>query len=262
MCIRDRTYIPEKGVLLSCDAFGGYSIPPFIFDDELEDLETYLTSARKYFANVISKYGDYVVRAIGKLKALGLKPRVIAPSHGVIWRKDPARIVDEYLKWSKGEANSRKATLIYSSMYGEVKELVEHFSALLIEKGLEVKSFGYTDVDHPEMSDVLGEILDSSLLVLATPAYESGIFPEMRELIQILKTKGITGKEAVVLSSYGWAPVAGRRMRELLEEAGFRVIGIIEFQGRPKEIHFEKSRELAERLVKAPRRVEGFHPST
>jgi flavorubredoxin len=110
------TYIPKSGILLTGDIFGGYSIPQGLFDDEA-DVEAYLHFARKYTATVIGHYKEKIGKNIGKMETLRITPRMILPAHGVLWRKDPQRIVQSYLDWGEGKAQRGKVTVVYSSMY-------------------------------------------------------------------------------------------------------------------------------------------------
>ncbi len=231
------TFIEELETLVSCDAFGSYSIPSGLFDDQLDDgkLEKYLKYSKKYVATVIGHYKEYVIKNIKKLKNIGINPKIIAPSHGLIWRRNPNLIMERYIEWSKGLGKEKKATIVYGSMYGEVSEAIKYLVNKLIEKKWVVKTYAFTDKERASIGDILADIVDSRLLVIGVSTYEASISPLIKYVLELIVEKLRYDKQVLVIASYGWGPVAGGRVSEMLRKAGFRLLDVIEFRGRMDE---------------------------
>ncbi len=228
------TFIEELETLVSCDAFGSYSIPSGLFDEQLDDneLETYLGYSKKYVATVIGHYKEYVIKNIEKIKEQGINPKIIAPSHGLIWRSKPGLIMKKYMEWSKGLAREKKATIVYGSMYGEIGEAINYLIDKLVEKEWVVKTYAFTDKERASIGDILADIVDSKLLVIGVSTYEAGIYPLIRYVVELIVEKLKYDKPVLVIASYGWGPVAGNKVSEILRKAGFKLLDIIEFRGR------------------------------
>ncbi len=242
------TYVIDKGILFTGDAFGGYSVPKGFFDDDEEEVEKYLSFARKYFANVIGHYKEFVVKNIDMLRSLNLDIRILAPLHGLLWRKNPSRIINEYYKWAKG-SNSGKVVVIYSSMYGFVEEAVNYLLSKLSEKGVKFRAFELTDRVRDSLSDILGEIPDAKALVVATATYEAEVFPAMKFVLQLILEKTRYRKPVILIASYGWGGVAGRKIEKMLADGGFEVLGKVEFRGRVREVELRKIDELVSKIM-------------
>jgi len=241
------TFIEEEGVLLTCDIFGSYSLPP-LFDDQA-DLSSLSRYARKYMVTVIGHYVDWVSKGITKLESLGVKPRIIAPGHGTVYRSNPKLIVEEYLRVASGQAEPGKAVLIYVSMYGNVEKAVERAAALLESKGMRVARHAFTDKERALLSEVLTDASDAELLVVGTPTYEAGAHPLAYHVVRVIGEKLPQRKDmpVVVLSSYGWG-AAGKRLVELLGSYGFTRVELVEFEGAsPPELE-ERFEESLKRL--------------
>lgn len=222
------TYINEKEILLSCDAFGAYSIPKTIYYDENLG-EKYIHEARKYFVTIIGHYRNYVVKNLDKIENIKMKLRWIAPSHGVIWKK-PEKILNYYRRWSLGEREEGKIVIVYSSMYGFTDKVVSILYDELSKKGVKPLIFKYTDKNRPYISDILSEIIDADAIVIGAATYESGVFPHMLFLLEEIIQKSDSEKPVLILSAYGWGKVAGREISSMLENTRFKVIDTIEFR--------------------------------
>lgn len=224
------TYLVKRSVLISCDVFGGYSIPSGVFDDEV-DVSEYLPYVKKYSVTVIGHYRGFVLKALEKLKALGIKPSIIAPGHGLLWRKDPGMIIKEYEMWDRAEPVKGKVTVIYSSMYGYVEAAVNHVIEGLKSAGFNVKVFKFTDEFRSNISDVLSEVDDSQGVVIGTATYEAGVFPIMTYLVSLLKSKIGAKKPVLAITTYGWGDVAGRFLMSMLKDTGFNVVDAVSVHG-------------------------------
>lgn len=230
------TYIREYKLLLSCDAFGSYGIPPTILDDDEEYFKNhYLFYAKKYLITVVGHYKEYILKNIDKLKAINIKVETIAPSHGLVLRKHVDVMIKKYVDWAKGVAEKNKIVAIYSSMYGFVEEAVNTAIEELGNRGYSVKIHGFTDTKQPSIADVLADIADAEAIILATATYEANIFPTMNYLVDVIIEKTRYPKPVVIISSYGWGGIAARKLSEKLEKAGFKIVDKIEYRGRIDE---------------------------
>jgi flavorubredoxin len=234
------TYVEEDGVLLSCDVFGSYSLPP-LFDDQA-DRSQLSKAIRKYVVTVVGHYIDHVGKGIEKLRNLGLTPRVIAPGHGPVYRSKPEWVVEEYLKVASGRPEPGKAVVVYASMYGAVEQAATAVKRTLEEKGFRVSFYGFTDKARPPVSEVLAEASEAELLVLGAPVYEQSAHPMIFHIARLIGEK-LPHKRAmpvILLSSYGWGP-SGKALADLLKSYGFSNIHLVEFEGMPRESELENA---------------------
>ncbi|MCD6323735.1 MAG: FprA family A-type flavoprotein [Desulfurococcales archaeon] len=243
------TYLERRSVLLSCDVFGGYSIPQGVFDDEVGNVEEYMQYVRKYMVNVIGHYRDFVIKGLTKVESAGIKPAVIAPGHGLLWRRDVGRIVEEYKRWDREVVSEGKVTVVYTSMYGYVEAAIKEVVSALKEAGLKVVVHGFTDKARANLSDVLSDLDDSEAVVFGTATYEAGIFPLMRYVMMLLKEKMKGGKPAMVVTTYGWGDIAGRGVKAELEGTGFEVVSAVSVHGTLDPKTLEALRDGVKALV-------------
>jgi len=226
------TYIPEYEALITCDAFGAYSIPPRVFDDEFEDLKWYEKHVMRYAVNVIGRFRQHVVKALENIRSANLKVSIIAPSHGVVWRRNPSFIIDLYERFGRGAVTKGKVVVIYSSMYGFVESIIDYVIKELELRGLAITAFRFTEYEHSRLSELLGELADAAALVIGVSTYEGGIIPSIEHVINLIAKKAAyKGRPALVVGAYGWAPTAGRLVKDALTKAGYEVLGPIEVKG-------------------------------
>ncbi len=233
-------------VLFSGDAFGSYSIPGGITDEDLDPADV-LGFSRKYVATVVGKYRQHVVKVLEKLSSRGVEPQVIAPLHGLVWKKRPRLILDKYLAWAQAEPVKGKVLIAYGSMYGAVEEAINIVSRRLEELGASITVYRFTDRERAPIGALLGDALDAEALVLGAATYESGVFPLIRYVAEELAEKAAASKPVLVVTSYGWGGAAGRRLSEILGRAGFQV-HVVEFRGSPGPIR-GRLLEAADRLL-------------
>jgi len=162
------TYIVENGLMFSCDAGGGYSIPETIDDSNEEIVQKYLPYVTKYIVTVIGHYHKYIVQNIEKIKKLGIleETKMILPGHGLIWRKNPKRIFEYYEAVGAGIPKKGKILVIYDSMYGFVERAVGIALDELKKHDYNPVVYKFTDKEAPAVSDILGEIPDSEALII------------------------------------------------------------------------------------------------
>jgi flavorubredoxin len=208
-------YDDATKTLFSADAFGTFgALDGGLFADETDFERDYLDEARRYYANIVGKYGMQV-QAVLK-KAAGLDIQCICPLHGPVWRKDLAWFIDKYDKWSRYEAEEDSIVLIYGSIYGHTASAAARLAAKLREKsGRTVRVF---DVSKTHSSDLIGEIWRSGTVVLCSPTYNNGIYLPMQALLHDLAALGLKNRTFALVENGTWAPVAGKLMREELEK--------------------------------------------
>ncbi len=164
------TYLENEGVLLSCDAFSSYSLPP-LFDDQVDFTELE-QAVRKYFVTVIGHYAPFVTKALKKLDELGIRPRIIAPGHGTVWRRSVDQVLNLYANLASEELGD-EATIVYVSMYGNVESAVQLVENTLEKRGLKVNVYKFTDRARASIGDMLESISRSKIVVIGASTYES-----------------------------------------------------------------------------------------
>ena len=246
------TWEADSGTLFSCDAFGSYgALGDKVFDDQYGEKEHAFFEAEslRYYANIISSFSTFVERAIQKLA--GLEIKCVAPSHGLVWRKDPQKIINRYLSyasWAKGPAE-KKIAVIWGSMYGNTKAGVD-----AVVRGIEMENLPYTlhRVPDENVSYVLAAAYRSSGLVIAMPTYEYAVFPPMAYVLDIFRRKHIFGKKALRIGSWGWVGGAKKEYDATLNSLKWDSLDSFEWTGYPTEAEFkvleERGRELARQV--------------
>lgn len=212
-------YLEKENVLFTNDVFGMHLATSKLFDDE-NDEQIWRQEARKYYANIVLPYSDIVTRFLGQVQQMGLAPKLIAPDHGFVWRKDPAKIVKLYGEFA-AQKPTNKAVIVYDTMWGSTDKMARAIADGLRQGGTEVKLFS---MHSSHRSDVVTELLDAGALLVGTPVLNSGIFPAMADVlcyIKGLKPKNLLG---AAFGSYGWngAPIDG--ITKMLEELGAQIV--------------------------------------
>ncbi|MGB9758007.1 MAG: FprA family A-type flavoprotein [Candidatus Bipolaricaulaceae bacterium] len=237
------TYEETEGVLFPCDAFGGFrALDGVLFADEV-DFSLYEDEILRYFANIVGMQSQAVLRAIEKLK--GLRIEVIAPSHGLIWRKNPERVVELYARWARMEGEAGVA-LIFGSMYGETRKAAEALARGVAEEGLPVRVLDAGRI-HP--SFLVRDAWRFSGLALGSPTYDAGVFPPVEYALRLLERKRLKNRVVALFGSHGWKGGALRKLREKVEELGWEVVGELGFPGEPGPGELSGARELGKALA-------------
>ncbi len=222
------TLIEEDNLLLTCDAFGGYGLPDCVTDLECIP-DSYMYSAEKYMVTVVGHYRRNLLTGISKVEQLEYKLNGILPGHGLLWLKNPQTIIDAYKIWANGEPVGNRATIVQVTMYGLTDNLVLSLELRLRSSGYRIRRFVLNDEGRPNLSDILAIANRTKLLVLATGTYEAKVHPLMQFIIEEIKEKiPPTGKNVIIVTSYGWGSVAGREIKSVLEKSGWNIINVIE----------------------------------
>lgn len=241
------TYERKRRILFSCDAFGSYGSveDDKIFDDQIshEKHRFYENEALRYYANIISTFSAFVLKGLDKLKELEIK--VICPSHGIIWRENPAVIIDDYKRYagySKGPAE-RDVTIVWSSMYGNTKQIINTVVEVLRKKTIPVHIF---QVPGDEIGYILASAWKSAGLIFCMPTYEYKMFPPMAQVVEELLIKKVAHKKVLRFGSYGWVGGAQKDFEAKTEKSGWDILNHYEWQGAPTDADQAAIRKIVE----------------
>ena len=209
------TYDEKDKVLFAADGFGTFgALNGNIFADEVDFDRDWLDDARRYYTNIVGKYGASV-QALLK-KASGLEIAVICPLHGPIWRENLGYILEKYQKWSTYEAEDQAVVILYATMYGNTASAADALAGRLATKG--VKKIAVYDVSNTHVSELISEIFRASHVVFAAPTYNGGIYPVMENLLADMKALAVQNKTVALMENGTWAPMTAKQMREKLAE--------------------------------------------
>ena len=249
------TYEANSGILFSCDAFGSYGeVHEAVFDDELsqEQHEFYDRESLRYYANIIATFSVFVLKAIDKLAGLDIK--MIAPSHGIVWRENPGVIVERYKQYAEfmNGKGLPEITLIWGSMYGFTEKVVSS-----VVKGIRSESVPVHVHRVPEenASWALANAWKSAGLVFGMPTYEYKMFPPIAGVVDVFEDKRVWNKKVFRFGSFGWSGGAQKDFLEKTKKLKWEFIEPLEWQGEADEeahkIAFERGAELARMIKKA-----------
>ena len=207
------TYDQADRILFSADAFGTFgALNGALFADEVDFDRDYLDEARRYYSNIVGKYGPQVTNALKKASALQID--ILCPLHGFVWRKNLEYYFDKYRLWSSYEPEEKSVIIAYASVYGHTANAVEILSARLWEKGIPVRVY---DVSVTPASEIVSAVFRASHLVLASTTYNAGIFVRMEEFLHDLAAHNIQKRTAALIENGSWAATSGKQMRQILE---------------------------------------------
>ena len=238
------TYDETDKILFSADAFGTFgALNGNIFADQMHFERDWLPDARRYYTNIVGKYGVQV-QALLK-KAAGVEIEMICPLHGPIWRKDIAWFLDKYQKWSTYTPEERAVAIFCGSVYGHTENAACILANRLAEKG--VGDIALYDVSHTDVSQLVGEAFRCSHLVFASSTYNNGIFTPMENLLMDLKAHNLQNRTVALVENGSWGPQAGKLMGELL--SGMKSMRVLEGTVTMKSSVKEAQREALESLA-------------
>lgn len=208
------TYDAADKVLFSADAFGTFgALNGNIFADQVDFERDWLDDARRYYTNIVGKYGPQVQSLLKKAGNLDIK--YICPLHGPVWRKDLDYIIDKYAHWSSYEPEEKGVMIVYASMYGNTELAAEILASKLAERG--VRNTRLYDVSSTHVSYLISDAFKYSHLVLAAVTYNLGIFPPMHSFLADMKALNLQKRTVTLVENGSWAPRSGSLMREMLE---------------------------------------------
>ena len=204
------TYDSTDKILFSADAFGCFgALNGAIFADEVDFSKDYMDDARRYYANIVGKYGVQVKALLNKFDTRPIK--VICPLHGFVWRKDLSKILSKYKLWSEYEPEETGVMLAYASIYGNTENATEILASKLVEKGIKTQMF---DVSVTDASDIISAAFKWSHLVFASATYNAGIFVSMDSVLADLVAHNIQNRTVALIENGSWVSASGTKMKE------------------------------------------------
>ncbi|MBU5311665.1 FprA family A-type flavoprotein [Tissierella carlieri] len=249
------TFDTLTGTLFSCDAFGSFgNATESNYDDMLksDDIDFYENEAVRYYANIVAAFSMPVKKAIDKCSTLPIK--IIAPGHGIVWRENPNKIIEDYIRYAsyqKGPAKE-EITLIWGSMYGMTEKAVNYVVKVLEEENIK---FNVHRVPEVSWGTVLASAWNSTGIILAMPTYEYKMFPPMAAVLEELGKKKVFGRKAFRFGSYGWSGGAQKELDEIMNKYCMKwdFIEPVEFKGSPRDEDLQLIEARIRDLVKEVR---------
>ncbi|KEZ86854.1 beta-lactamase [Clostridium sulfidigenes] len=209
------TFDTTNGVLFSADAFGSFgALDGKLFNDEVDFDRDWIDDARRYYTNIVGKYGPHVQELLKK--ASGLDIKMICPLHGPVWRTDLGYFIDKYDKWSRYEPEEKAVMIVYASMYGNTEAAATALATKFVEKGM--KNVVMYDVSSTHVSELISETFRVSHVVLASVTYNLGIYPPMHNYLMDMKALNLQKRTFAIIENGSWACKSGSLMSEFLEE--------------------------------------------
>lgn len=242
------SYDTVDKILFSADGFGTFgAINGNLFADEVNFERDWLDDARRYFINIVGKYGVQVQNLLKKAATLEIK--MICPLHGPVWRENLGWFIEKYDTWSSYKPENQAVMIAYASIYGNTENAAEILASKLADKG--VKNIAMYDVSVTDPSVIVSESFRCSHLVFAAPSYNGGIFTKMETVLSELKAHSLQNRTVAIMENGTWAPVAGRQMREIF--AGMKNIELLEegvtIRSAVKEAQEASLEALAEKIA-------------
>jgi len=212
------TYLSEDNILFASDAFGQHYAGFEKFDDKVGD--DIMPHAKKYFANILLPFSPLFLKLHEKVSALGLDIKMICPDHGIIWRENPEKIIDAYLRWSRQESNP-KAVVLYDTMWHSTERMADAIATGLASEGISVRPM---HLRKWHRSDIMTEVLDATGIVVGSPTLNNGLFPTISDFLTYMKGLKPKNKIAAAFGSYGWSGEAVKLIKSELGDMKFQVL--------------------------------------
>ena len=214
------TYLIEDKILMPDDAFGQHLASAGRFDDEV-DQTVLMEEAVTYYANILMPFSPLIVKKIQEVVAMKIPIDMIAPSHGIIWRKDPMKIVNAYLDWCTGKTVKQKTIVVFDTMWGSTDKMARAIADGIISQGVEAKLLKLRGTDN---TDIVTEIVDAKAVLVGSPTLNNGMFPSLGTFLTYITGLKPKGKIWSFFGSYGWGGGAVKNMFKTVKEAGFEVL--------------------------------------
>ena len=243
------TYDEKDKVLFSADAFGTFNaLNGNLFNDELDFNREWLDEARRYYTNIVGKYGPQVQNVLKKASSLDIQ--MICPLHGPVWRSNLNFIIEKYNLWSRYEPEEKGVMIAYASMYGNMAEIL---AVMLAEAG--VKNIHMHNISKTHVSELISDSFKYSHIVLASPTYNNGIYPLMDNYLEDMKALSLQNRTIAVLGNGSWAPQATKLISAKIKEMkNMRLLeASVTIKSSLKEAQLEElnslSRQIAEEVL-------------
>lgn len=239
------SYLVEDKILFSNDAFGEHFACSERFDDEV-DQEQLWEECKTYYANILTLFAPLITRKIQEVVQMGIPIEIIAPDHGVIWRRDPSKIIKAYLQWSSFES-TQKVIIVFDTMWGSTDKMARSIEEGIASEGVDVKVLKLRATDQ---TDIVTEILDAKAVVVGSPTLNSQMFPSVSSFLTYIAGLRPKGKLWAFFGSYGWGGGAVRDMVEMGKKAGFEVQELsVEIKYVPDEQDLKKCFDFGKQIA-------------
>ena len=246
------TYDEKDKVLFSADAFGTFNaLNGNLFNDELDFNREWLDEARRYYTNIVGKYGPQVQNVLKKASSLDIQ--MICPLHGPVWRSNLNFIIEKYNLWSRYEPEEKGVMIAYASMYGNTENMAEILAVMPAEAG--VKNIHMHNISKTHVSELISDSFKYSHIVLASPTYNNGIYPLMDNYLEDMKALSLQNRTIAVLGNGSWAPQATKLISAKIKEMkNMRLLeASVTIKSSLKEAQLEElnslSRQIAEEVL-------------
>ncbi|WP_423793333.1 FprA family A-type flavoprotein [Methanocaldococcus indicus] len=238
------TYLADDKILFSNDAFGQHYASTQRFDDDIRGYSMYY--AKEYFANVLMPYKTLIIDLIKTIKELEID--IIAPAHGVIWRKYIDEILKRYEQWAFSKYKN-KAVIVYDTIYNSTKKMAHALACGLIEEGINVKIF---DASNTPLSKIITEMVDAKYVLIGSPTMNRNVHPTIGKLLTYLLSIKPYDKIGVAFGSYGWNECATNKIKLVFEELNYKIIDddILKIRMCPTKEQLYKLKEFGHELAK------------
>lgn len=213
------TYCPQEQLLMPNDAFGQHYASSERFDDEVNQCAL-MDEAAKYYANILWPLGAVILKKIEEVQRMNIPIKMIAPSHGITWRREPMKIVNAYVSWAKNETKP-KAVIAYESMWGATEKMARRIGEGIAGSGVSVKIF---DVANSDRTEIMKEMLDAKGFLFGSSTHDNGMLPGMAGFMEFLKGLAPKNRIACIFGSYGWAGGAVKEIEEITRQAGIELL--------------------------------------
>ncbi len=214
-------YLTNDNILFSNDAFGQHFASQLMYNDLVDQAELF-QEAIKYYANILTPFSALVDKKIKEIVALNVPVNMICPSHGIIWRKDPMQIVNQYVKWANAYAENQ-ITIVYDTMWDGTRRMAEAIAKGITEadQNVAVKLF---NVARADKNDVITEIFKSKAILIGSPTVNKGVLSAVAAILEEIKGLRFRNKKAAAFGCYGWSGEAVKIISDRLKEGGFQLL--------------------------------------
>jgi len=241
------TYLNENQILFSSDGFGQHYAGPEKFDDQIDE-SAVMYHAKKYFANILLLYSTHIQKLLDKVLSLGLEFKMICPDHGIIWRTDPGKIVDAYVRWCRQESEN-KAVVIYDTMWHSTEQMAHAIVAGISREGVPAKPL---HLRKTHRSEIMTEVFDAKAVVVGSPTLNNQLYPSLSDFLTYMKGLKPLNKIGAAFGSYGWSGEAVKMINKELEDMKFDIIDPgLRVQYVPDKESLESCYELGRKIGKA-----------
>lgn len=241
-------YLTQDNILFSNDAFGQHYAVEELFNDKADQCALWEESM-KYFANILNPFAPLVTRKIKEVVGLELPIDIIAPSHGVVWRENPLKIIEKYTEWADAYQEDQ-ITIVYDTMWNGTKTIAHEIAGEISKQAPETK-VKVLSISHNDKNDIMTEVFKSKAIVVGSPTYLNDVLGSVAGWLHFLKSLKFKNKKAAVFGTYGWSGEGNKVLKERLAEGGFDVIDKdIKVNWNPKEENLLEAKELVTELLK------------